>query len=491
MQDVVIIGGGICGCSLLYELSRYKASVTLLEKENDLTEGATKANSAIVHAGYDPHPDTLMARYNVEGNRMIEQLCADLDVLYRKNGSLVIGFSEKDRPTIEILYQRGISNGVPGIRIVEYDELHKIEPNLNDKALLALYAPSAGIVSPWELAFAQAQAAVESGAEVRLESEVTGIRRENGHYIVETSQGNIETRFVVNAAGRHCQHISEMLGEHDFTIVPRRGQYFLLDTTQGDLVEMVIFQCPTELGKGILVSPTVHGNLIVGPNSEFSGFDDLATTSESLAYIRRTAQMSVPGINFRDSIRNFSGIRAELEGHDDFIVGESCQNPGYFRIAGIKSPGLTAAPAIARDVARMISEAGLQFVPNPHFRSKRSILRFKHLNDEQRANAIKQNPLYGNIVCRCMSVTEGEIVDVMHRPIPPRSIDGVKRRCWPGSGRCQGGFCGPRVQEIIARELGVAQEDVPLDRNGMNIIIGRTKQPRHSKEGGDINGQPL
>lgn len=491
MLDVVIIGGGICGCSLLYELSRYKASVALLEKENDLTEGATKANSAIVHAGYDPRPGTMMARYNVEGNRIIEQLCADLDVLYRKNGSLVIGFSEGDRPTIEDLYQRGVSNGVPDMRVVEYEELHRMEPNLNDKALFALYAPSAGIVSPWELAFAQAQAAVEGGAEVRLECEALGIRREDGRYVVETNQGDIEARFVVNAAGRHSQRISEMLGEHDFTIVPRRGQYFLLDTTQGDLVDTVIFQCPSEHGKGILVSPTVHGNLIVGPNAEPCDFDDLATTAEALEYVRRTAQMSVPGINFRDSIRNFSGIRAELEGYDDFIAGESSQNPGYFRMAGIKSPGLTAAPALARDVARMISEAGLNFEPNPDFQTKRSILRFKHLNDKQRAEAIKENPLYGTIVCRCMSVTEGEIVDAMRRPIPPRSLDGVKRRCWPGSGRCQGGFCGPRVQAIIARELGIPQGDVPLDRNGMKIILGRTKQPGHSAKGGANNEQRL
>jgi len=275
-----------------------------------------------------------------------------------------------------------------------------------------------------------------------------------------------------------------MLDEHDFTIVPKRGQYFLLDTTQGSLVDKVIFQCPTELGKGILVSPTVHGNLIVGPNSELSGFDDLATTAESLATVKHLALRSVPGINFRESIRNFSGIRAEPEEIDDFIVGESRQNPGYFRIAGIKSPGLTAGPAIAKDVARMINNAGLKFETNPSFQSKRHILRFKHLSDEERAAAIKKNPLYGTIVCRCTTVTEGEIVDAMRRPIPPRSLDGVKRRCWPGSGRCQGGFCGPRVQAIIARELGISQEEVPLDRTGMNIIFGRTKEPRDSVKGG-------
>lgn len=483
MLDVVIIGGGVCGCSLLYELSRYKVRALLVEKENDLTEGATKANSAIVHAGYDPEPGTLMAQYNVEGNRLIEQLCDDLDILYRKNGSLVLGFDESDRKTVEKLYQRGVANGVPGVRIVEYEELHEMEPALNEKALFALYAPSAGIVSPWELAFAQAQAAVSGGAEVRLETEVLGIRRQDGHYLLKTTTGDIEARFVVNAAGRNCHLISRMLGEENFTIQPSRGQYFLLDTTQGELVRHVIFQCPTKDGKGILVSPTVHGNLIVGPNAEHSDLNDLATTAEGLAFVKDGALISVPSIDFRDSIRNFSGIRAATE-IDDFIVAESTQNPGYFNIAGIKSPGLTAAPAIAKDVARKLGKAGLELETNPRFQPKRKILRFKHLNDEQRAEAIRQNPLYGTIVCRCTTVTEGEIVDVMRAPLPPHSLDGVKRRCLPGSGRCQGGFCGPRVQAIIARELGVPQENVPLDRAGMRIVLGRTKQSAEQAKGG-------
>lgn len=483
MLDVTIIGGGVCGCSLLYELSRYRIRALLVEKENDLTEGSTKANSAIVHAGYDPEPGTMMARYNVEGNRIIERLCSDLDIMYSKNGSLVLGFDEADRKTIEELYDRGIANGVPGMNILEYDELHEKEPALSAGALFALYAPSAGIVSPWELAFAQAQAAVEGGAEVRLETEVRGIRRLNGHFTLDTTSGGIETRFVVNAAGRSAHLISGMLGESDFTIIPSRGQYYLLDTTQGDLVKHVIFQCPTKDGKGVLVSPTVHGNLIVGPNAETSDLNDLATTAEGLEFVRQSALKSVPGIDFRESIRNFSGIRAAT-GENDFIVGESRQNPGYFNMAGIKSPGLTSAPAIAKDIARMLGEAGLKLEPNPGFQPNRRILRFKHLNDEQRAEAIRQNPLYGTIVCRCMTVTEGEIIDAMRRPLPPHSLDGVKRRCWPGSGRCQGGFCGPRVQGLIASELGISQREVPQDRTGSNIITGRTKEPRTAGRGG-------
>lgn len=482
MFDVVIIGGGVCGCSLLYELSRHKVRALLVEKENDLTEGATKANSAIVHAGYDPEPNTMMARYNVEGCRLIEQLCSDLDIMYCKNGSLVLGFDETDRATIAELHERGVANGVPGLRIWEYDELHENEPAVSENALCALYAPTAGIVSPWELAFAQAQAAVKGGAEVRLETEVLGIQRKDGHYLLQTTDGNIETRFVVNAAGHDSDIVSHMLGEDNFTIKPSRGQYYLLDTTQGEIIKHVIFQCPTKDGKGVLVSPTVHGNLIVGPNAEPSERDDLATTAEGQSFVRESAAKSVPSIDFRETIRNFSGIRAATE-HEDFIVGESKQNPGYFNIAGIKSPGLTSAPAIAADVVRMLGEAGLELTPNPNFQQKRRVLRMNELSDEQRAEAIRKNPLYGTVVCRCRSITEGEIVDALRESLPPLSLSAVKRRCMPGSGRCQGGFCGPRVQAIVARELGIPQTSVPLERTGTDVVIGRTKESRNSAKG--------
>lgn len=483
MLDVVIIGGGICGCSLLYELSRYRVRALLVEKENDLTEGATKANSAIVHAGYDPEPGTMMAKYNVEGCHLIEKLCADLDIMYRKNGSLVLGFDEADRATIEKLYERGVVNGVPDLRILEYDELHEKEPATSANALCALYAPSAGIVSPWELAFAQAQTAVKGGAEVRLETEVLGIRRKEGHYSLRTTAGDIKTRFVVNAAGCGSDLISRMLGEKNFTIKPTRGQYYLLDTTQGEIIKHVIFQCPSKDGKGVLVSPTVHGNLIVGPNAEPSDSDDLATTAKGQDFVRKNAVKSVPSIEFHETIRNFSGIRAATE-HADFIIGESKENPGYFNIAGIKSPGLTSAPAIAKDLALMLGKAGLKLEPNPNFQSRRSVLRFNELSDKQRAEVIRKNPLYGTIVCRCRTVTEGEIVDALHEPLPPLSLGAVKRRCTPGSGRCQGGFCGPRVQAIIARELGIPQTSVPLDRAGMDIVFGRTKESGSPAKGG-------
>lgn len=474
MVDVIIIGGGICGCSLLYELSKYKVNALLVEKENDVSVGTTKANSAIVHAGYDPHPGTKMARYNVEGNAYIKELCAKLDVPYKQIGSLVLAFDGEQDALVQELCRRGQANGVPGVRVLSAQEVREMEPNVSEKATSALYAPSAGIVSPWELAIALAETAVKNGAKVSLNSEVTGIEKAGDGYRVSLADGRtLEGRFVVNAAGVYCDKINDMVNPHRFTVQANKGEYYLLDKSQGELVSHVIFQCPSKVGKGVLVSPTVHGNLIVGPNAEDAEKGDLGTTGGGLAFVREKAALSVPGVNYRESIRNFAGLRAVTE-IDDFIVEES-ESKGFFNIAGIKSPGLTSAPAIALDMVRMLGAAGLALEKKETYEDERHVVRFKHLSHEERARAIAQNPLYGQIVCRCETITEGEIVDVLHRPLPPCSVDGVKRRCGSGMGRCQGGFCGPRVQEIIARELGVPQTEVMLDRAGMAIITGETK----------------
>lgn len=473
MVDVVIVGGGVCGCSLLYELSRYKLSAVLVEKENDVSVGTTKANSAIVHAGYDPHPGTKMARYNVEGNALVKELCEKLDVPYQQIGSLVLAFDADQDALVRELFDRGTQNGVPGMKVLSAEEVREMEPNVSLEVTSALYAPSAGIVSPWELAIALAETAVKNGARVELNSEVTAIQPIDGGFRVTAGGQEIDTRFVVNAAGIWSDKINDMAAPHTFTVSANKGEYFLLDKSQGTLVNHVIFQCPSKVGKGVLVSPTVHGNLIVGPNAEDAEKDDLGTTGDGLAFVRKMALRSVPDINFRDSIRNFAGLRANTE-IDDFLVGETDQK-GFFNIAGIKSPGLTSAPAIARDMVRMLGEAGLALDPKETFVDERHVVRFKHLSHEERAAAIAKNPLYGQIVCRCETITEGEIVDALHRPLPPCSIDGVKRRCGSGMGRCQGGFCGPRVQQIIARELGIPQEAVMMDRAGTAVITGETK----------------
>lgn len=474
MYDVAIIGGGICGCSLLYALSKYQLRIVLIEKSNDVGVGTTKANSAILHAGYDPRPGSLMARYNVRGNLLAKQLCRQLDVLMEECGSLVVGFDKAERPEIEKLYQQGLANGVPGLQLLEGEVLQALEPHLSKEALFALYAPTAAIVNPWELALAQGEMAVINGAEVQLDTEVTAISREKNHFALTAGGHKLNARFVVNAAGIDAAQVAAMAGAADFSIHPNRGQYYLLDKSQGQLVHHIIFQCPTVHGKGVLVAPTVHGNLIVGPNSEAAS--SLATTAEGMAFVKEKALNCVPDINFRESIRNFAGLRAATE-VDDFIVEESHEVDGFFNIAGIKSPGLTAAVAIAEDMVLHLQGAGLKLKEKDHFENSRRILRFSHLNDAERAEAIAQNPLYGQIVCRCETVTEGEVLDALRRPLPPRSIDAVKRRCTPGMGRCQGGFCGPRVQALIARELKLNEAEVPQDRQGMDIVLAPTKDP--------------
>ena len=484
MFDVAIIGGGVSGCSLLYALSRYQVRAVLLEATGDVGVATTKANSAIVHAGYDPEPGTLMAKYNVEGNRIIAQLARDLDILYKPTGSLVLGFGEADRPVIEQLYARGRENGVPNLQTLEREELHALEPAVSDAATLALFAPTAGVVNPWELASAQAETAVKNGAEVLLDAPVTAIAKRGEGFELQYGPGPapqaLRARFVVNCAGIHAAEVAALAGDASFTITPNRGQYYLLDKPQGEVVHRVIFQCPGPEGKGVLVAPTVHGNLIVGPNAEDA--HDTATTTQGLEYVAKTALKSVPSVDLRQSIRNFAGLRAQSN-TGDFVVGESPTMPGLYHIAGIKSPGLTAAPAIALDVVRLLGEGGLPLKEKENWENTRKITRPTHMNDEARAAAIAQNPLYARIVCRCEGYTEGEIIDAMRRPLPPKSLDAVKRRVGPGMGRCQGGFCGPRVQAIIARELGIPQCDVPQDRTGMDIVIGRTKS-RDFREGG-------
>ena len=477
MEDLIIIGGGVCGCSLLYELSRYKVSVLLLEKENDVACGTTKANSGIVHAGYDPEPGTGMARFNVEGNALIEKLSADLEIPYKKIGSLVVGFDETDRKSIEKLFEKGSKNGVPDLKIISGEELFRLEPNLNRDVVCALYAPTAGIVSPWDLAIAQAECAVQGGARLEFDCEVKAIKKKDDFFVVTTNKGDYSAHYVVNAAGVNSDTVSRMVESPFFTITPKSGEYFILDTTEISLVNTVVFPCPSKLGKGVLVSPTVHGNIIVGPDTKDWAREDYSTTVVGLDYVRKNALRSVPSINLRASIRNFSGIRADA-GLEDFIVGESKEVPGFFNMAGIKSPGLTSSPAIAKEIVRLLHGKGLNGEPNPNFVAKRRVTRFKELNEAQKNAVIRENPLYGSIVCRCETVTEGEIADALNRPLPPRSIDALKRRCTAGMGRCQGGFCSPKVLALVAKHWNILPEDVPLDRKGMYIVTGETKQGR-------------
>lgn len=475
MYDVVIIGCGVVGASAAYELARYKLRVAVLEAAADIAAGTTKANSAIIHAGYDPEPGTLMARLNVEGNRLTGEICEKLQVPFKRVGSLVVAFSPEQLPTLRTLYDRGCKNGVPGLRLLSGEEARAMEPGLSEEVCGALLAPSAGIIDPWGFAIAMAETAVRGGVEVRRDCPVTGIEDTGAGFVLHTPQGDVTARFVLNAAGVDADRVHEMLEPNDWHTLPSRGEYYLLDKSEHDRVSRVIFQCPGPEGKGVLVAPTIHGNLICGPNAQ--GVEDrldLGNTAGGMAEVRAKAARSVPGVEWRQNIRNFAGLRANTT-RSDFIIEESKAHPGFIDLAGIKSPGLSSAPAIAKLAAEMLKADGLALEPDPDFVDKREHIVFKNLSAEEKNELIRKDPRYGRVVCRCETITEGEIVAALHSPIPPRSINGVKRRCNAGMGRCQGGFCGPRVQEIIARELGIDQAEVLLEQAGSTILTGRTK----------------
>ena len=475
MLDVIVIGAGVMGAAVSRELSKYKLNIMVLDKENDVSNGTSKANSAIVHAGYDAKEGTLMAKYNVLGAGMYESLCKEIGAPYKNVGSYVLAFSEEERKHIEKLYQRGLTNGVPQMEILEKDEILRREPNINKNVVAALYAGSAGIVGPWEFTIKLLENAALNGTEVLVDAEVSNIEKLQGGYKVILKDGRtFETKAVINAAGVYADKINDMVSKNHFDIHPRIGEYYVLDKVQGKLTNSVLFQCPTIMGKGILVTKTVHGNIMVGPTAEdVESKDYVGTTTHGLDDIRRQAEKTISGINYRDSIRNFTGIRAESS-TGDFIIGEVSDAPNFFNIAGTKSPGLSSAPAIGVDVAKMVVEK-LGAVKKEDFKQNKPQIHFIELSPEEKAEVIKKDPRYGRIICRCESITEGEIVDVIHRMVGARTVDGVKKRCRPGTGRCQGGFCGPRVQEILARELGKKLNEIVLDKKGAYILTTETK----------------
>ena len=474
MYDVTIIGAGIIGSFVARELSKYDIKVLVVDKENDISDGTTKANSAIIHGGYDAEPGTLKAKFNVEGNAMFDQICKELDVPFKRVGSLVVGLDEKDEKTIKEIYDRGIENGVPDMEILNRGELRTKEPNISDKATSALYSPTAGIIGPWELALALMENAMDNGVELSLNREVLDIKKEENYKII-TNNGEIESKYIVNAAGVYADKIHNMVSSPKFEIIPRKGQYFLFDKSAGSLVNSIIFQTPTEQGKGVLVLPTVHGNLLVGPNAEITGREDKRTTEESLEFIKDASKKAVKDIPFREVITSFTGIRATPD-TGDFIVEEVEDSKGFIDVAGIESPGLSASPAIGKYVGELLKDIDGNFKENKKFDPiRRPVIHFMELSNKEKEKIIEKDPKYGRIICRCENITEGEIVDSIHRNGGGKTVDGIKRRVRPGMGRCQGGFCQPRVMEILARELDLDMTEVVKDGPETNVALWRTK----------------
>lgn len=475
MRDVVIIGAGVCGCAIARELSRYKLDVLVVDKCEDVCCGTSKANSAIVHAGYDAKEGTLKASLNVKGSRMMEQLCQDLSVPYSRCGSFVVCTDKNAVDGLDVLYNRGVANGVEGLRIVDGDEARKMEPNLSDDVVAALFAPTAAIVCPFTLTYALAENAAANGVRFRFNTEVKNIAACEGYYNISTNMGDISATYVINAAGVYSDEIHNMVSANKLKITPRRGDYFLLDHTAQDYVSHVIFQLPTKLGKGVLVTPTVHGNILVGPTAfDVDDKEGVNTTKESLDLIPQRASVSVKNPPLKQVITSFGGLRAHEQG-DEFIIGFCDDAPNFVDVAGIESPGLSSAPAIGVMVASMISQ-DIGAALKTNFAQKRDgIIDPSKLTITQRNELIKKNPSYGTIICRCESVTEGEIIDAINRIPGARSLDGVKRRVRAGMGRCQGGFCAPRVMEILSRELGIPLEEITKSGGESKMIAYKNK----------------
>ena len=476
MYDIVIIGAGVSGSASARELSRYQASICVLEKGEDVCSGTSKANSAIVHAGFDAANGSLMAKLNVQGNQMMEQLSKDLDFPFRRNGSLVVCTDESTRPGLQELYERGVKNGVPDLRIIERDELVAMEPNISDEAVAALYAPTGGIVCPFNLNIAMAENAYDNGVEFRFNTKVNGIRKEEEGFTIITNNGDVRTRYIVNAAGVHADEINNMVSENKMKITARRGDYCLLDKTAGNHVSCTVFALPTKMGKGILVSPTIHGNLLIGPTAvDIENKEGTNTTREGLDEAITKSAITVKDIPMRQVITSFAGLRAHEDRHE-FIIGEAEDVPGFINCAGIESPGLTASPAIGVMVADILQEK-MGLVKKDNFiATRKGVLNPENLSLEERNELIKKNPAYGNIICRCEMITEGEILDAIHRPLGARSLDGVKRRTRAGMGRCQAGFCSPRTMEILAREVpGFTMYDVTKSGGDSAIVVGTNK----------------
>ena len=475
MYDVIIIGAGVTGCAVARYLSRYQGSALVLERAEDVCCGTSKANSAIIHAGFDAAHGSLMAKMNVQGSRMVPGLAKELDFPFRMNGSLVVCMSEEDMHRLLALYENGVKNGVEGLEIVDARRLHELEPNVSKNAVAALWAPTGGIVCPFNMTIALAENANANGVDFRFNTKVTGFTRGEEGWTVHTEQGDFRTRYVVNAAGVYADVLHNMVSPRKLHITPRRGDYCLLDRQVGGFVSHTVFQLPGKLGKGVLVSPTVHSNIIVGPTAiDIEDRDGTNTTAAGLEELISKAGISVDNLPIRQTITSFAGLRAH-EDHHEFVIGEAEDAPGFVDCAGIESPGLTSAPAIGLTVAELLREKLGLLEKEDFIATRKGLLDPKSLTWDAYQALIRENPAYGQIICRCEQVTEGEIIDAIRRPLGARSLDGVKRRTRAGMGRCQAGFCSPRVMEILARELGVSQAEITKCGGASRLIVGVNK----------------
>ncbi len=476
MFDVTVIGGGVVGGQILRELSKFDLKVCLLEKREDVAMGQSKANSGIVHAGFDAPVGSLKAKFNVLGNKMMAGVCAELGVECKNNGSLVVAFSEEEMKTLYELKERGEKNGVEGLAVIDGEQLREKEKNISDEAVGALYAPTGGIVCPYKLTIASIGNAMDNGAELFTEFDVVGVKAEDGGYTLISADGReIKSKIVINSAGINSEKIANLFGDYSFKVGGRKGEYILLDKESRGFVKHTLFFTPTAKGKGILVSPTVDENILLGPTAELVDDGNTETTADGLNEVQQKAMKMCKRVPFFNTITSFAGTRAYCDRHD-FIIEYSKEAKGLINCAGIESPGLTASPAIAEYVVRTLVKELIDLNAKSNFNGKRKADDFfNKMSIEEKNSLIKENKAYGRIICRCEQITEGEIVRAINTNPKATTIDAVKRRTRSGMGRCQGGFCQPQVAEIIARELSLPLEEVTKSGKGSYLLVGRSK----------------
>ncbi len=476
MEDIIIIGAGVIGSFVARSLSRYKLDVLVLEKENDVGNVTSMANSAIVHSGYDPLPGTNKAKFNVLGNRMMEEVCKDLDVSFEKCGTMTVAIYDSQLPILDELAKRAALNGVPA-RILSKEEVKEMEPNINPEVKGALLCPTGAIVSPFALTSHAMENAVDNGVKLHLNEGVIAILPEDDHFIVKTNKGEYNTKIVINAAGLHSDEIAKMIEPIDWKINPRKGEYYVLDHYAKGLVNHVLFPLPSEKGKGILVTMTTSGNYLVGPSSEFvEEKDDFSTDSLTLSNIRKEAVTLVQNIPFNQQIRVFSGLRATPSTHD-FIIESSKRYHNFINVAGIESPGLASSPAIGEYVAKELVGSLIKLEESPNYKKTiRPYLKPKKMTFEEKNALIKEKPEYGRIICDCEKISVGEIEDVLSRSIPVTSVKGIKKRTRAGFGKCQGGFCQPKVIQLLAKRWNISPLDVLYDGEDSYILKEEVKK---------------
>lgn len=476
MFDVVIVGAGVIGCSIAREVSKYNLKICVLEKGSDLAVGTSKANSGIVHAGFDAKPESLKGKLNAKGNAMFDRLSKELDFPFKRNGSLVLCSNEEDVEKLEELKQKGENNGVPNIEILDKKRLSELEPSLNDGIVAALYAPTGGIVCPYEMTIGYAENAHANGVEFKLNCEVKGIKKIQSGFLLDTTKGKVESSIVINAAGLFADNLNNMISKNKIDIKARKGEYCLFDKSVGNMATRTLFQLPTKFGKGVLVTPTVDGNLLIGPNAiDIDNKLDVNTTQEGLEEILTKAKSTLREVPMRQIITSFSGLRAHSAA-DDFIIGESEDVKGFINVAGIESPGLSSTPAIAQMVEGIVVDK-LNPTKNESFNPIRhGVPKFREMNNEERRELIKEDSSYGKMICRCETVTEGEILSAIRRPLGATDLDGVKRRTRAGMGRCQSGFCSTKIVSILARALNIEETEVTKFGGNSRILVGKNKE---------------